>query len=246
MAIGTSEADHRGGGDVVSTGRRSANSSNRAGAVLASIVISVAFLGVESPGVGSAAEPICRAPRLVGLTLELAVGQMAVAHCNGVNPREPDGGPAEATTSIQRIIERQSPKPGAPATAVTVWLRALCWQSAEPGPPAGEPFIRRGPTTLVSGLFLDGGPLRRRSSCRSGTPSPGTIEVLDPSDTRLVARQRVRAGRLAHIRLAPGTYFVRGTFANATSNGAPIQTLPVRVRIPSHRIVRRDVVASIK
>lgn len=161
-------AASRGGGDLMSTTGRSANSSNRAGAVFASIAICAALLGGEIPGVGSAAEPICRAPRLVGLTLEQAVGQMGIAHCDGVNPREPDGRPAEAITSTERIIERQSPEPGAPATAVTVWLRALCRQSADPGPPAGEPFIRRGPTTLVSGLFLDGGPLRRRSSCRSG------------------------------------------------------------------------------
>jgi hypothetical protein len=225
--------------------KRIANGRNRAGVALVGMAVCAVTLGVPSAGAGTARGPICRAPRLVGLTLEQAVGQMNVAHCDGVHPREPDGSPAEAITSTQRVIERQSPEPGAPATAVTVWLRPLCRQSADPGPPPGEPFIRRGPTSLVSGLFLDGGPLRRRSSCRSGTPSPGTIEVLDPADTHLIARQRVRAGKLADVRLAPGSYLVRGTFADATRNGMAMQTLPVRVLIPAHRIVRRDVVANI-
>jgi hypothetical protein len=120
-----------------------------------------------------------------------------------------------------------------------------CRQSAAPGPPPGEPFIKRGQTGLVSGLFLDGGPLERRGSCRPGTPGAGTIEVLDPAGTRLVARRRVKTGDLAHIRLAPGRYLVRGTFANAMRNGKAIQTLPVRVHILVHRTVRRDVFAAI-
>lgn len=224
--------------------------TSRSSAVIAllAIVVCAVATGGASTSAGAHTGPTCRAPRLVGLTLERAVRKMVtIPQCGGVhlNPREPDGSPAEAITSTQRVIQRQSPRPGALAGAVTVWLRPLCRQSADPGPPSGEPFVRRGPTSIVSGLFLDGGPLRRRSSCRSGSPSPGTVEVLRPADAALVARQHVKSGKLADIRLAPGRYLVRGTFANATRNGAPIQTRPVLVDLPAHRIVRRDVVASI-
>jgi hypothetical protein len=170
---------------------------------------------------------------------------MNVAHCDGVYPREPDGSRAEAITSTQRIIERQSPKPGAPATAVTVWLRPLCRQSADPGPPPHEPFISRGPTSLISGLFLDGGPLARRGTCAKGTPSPGTIEVLDLNTHVVIASQTVEAGKLADIRLAAGTYLVQGTFSDAFSNGKPMQTSPISVTIESHTVVRQDVLANI-
>jgi hypothetical protein len=61
----------------------------------------------------------------------------------------------------------------------------------------------------------------------------------------VVAEQTVSTGKLANIPLAPGAYLVRVTFANATSNGKPIQTIPVSVQIPTHRVVRRDVLASI-
>jgi hypothetical protein len=155
--------------------KRGAKSGKRAVVALAGMALCAMTLGAPSAGAGSARVRVCRAPRLVGLTLSQAVERMGVAHCDGVHPREPDGSPAEAVTSTGRVIERQSPKPGAPASAVTVWLRPLCRQSGDPWPPTGEPFSRRGPTSLVSGRYLDGGPLRRRSSCRSGTPSPGTI-----------------------------------------------------------------------
>jgi hypothetical protein len=134
---------------------------------------------------------------------------------------------------------------GVPSAGAGTARGSACRRSAAPGPPHGEPFIRRGPTSLVSGLFLDGGPLRRHSSCRSGTPSPGTIEVLDPTNAHLIVLQHVPTGKLANIRLAPGRYLVRGTFANATSNGKAIQTLPVGVLIRAYQIVRRDVVANI-
>jgi hypothetical protein len=40
-----------------------------------------------------------------------------------------------------------------------VSLVPLCVQSALPGAPQGEPFVTAGPTELVSGLYLGGGPL---------------------------------------------------------------------------------------
>jgi hypothetical protein len=123
--------------------------------------------------------------------------------------------------------------------------RSQCSQSADPGPPAGEPFVRRGPTELISGLYLDGGPAGRFRRCHRGTPSPGTLTVLDSASGREVATRTIAAGHLATIPLAPGTYTITGAFADATRDGKPITTLPKEVRIPADRSVREDVVANI-
>ncbi len=104
--------------------------------------------------------------------------------------------------------------------------------------------MKRGPTELVSGLFLDGGPLRHAPRCRSGTPWAGTITVTNPAGM-IIASDKVHTGKLARIRLAPGTYAIHGTFANATRNGQPIETEPQTVTITAGETVREDVVANI-
>ncbi len=190
----------------------------------------------------------CRhVPKLIGLSLSVARAQSAQAGCK-LRVREagasqvvqvPPSGPSAA-----QIITRQTPRAGGAGQIVTVWLKPLCYQSAEPGPPSHEPRVKRGPTELVSGLFLDGGPLRRAPRCRSGTPSPGTITVTSRTGV-IIASDKVHTGKLARIRLAPGTYTVRGTFADATRNGQPIETQPQTVTIPAGETVREDVVANI-
>ncbi|HEY3828569.1 MAG TPA: hypothetical protein VGL57_05180 [Solirubrobacteraceae bacterium] len=102
-----------------------------------------------------------------------------------------------------------------------------------------------GPTELISGLFLDGGPLRMSPRCRQGEPAAGTIEVTDAVTGAVVASRAVAAGKLAEIALAPGAYAVRGTFVSATVNGRPITTPPVTVTISAGKTVRQDVSASI-
>jgi hypothetical protein len=128
---------------------------------------------------------------------------------------------------------------------VTVWLKPLCFQSADPGPPAGEPLVKRGPTELVSGLFLAGGPLSRSPRCRSGTPSPGTITVTSSTTGAVVASDNVARGQLATIPLAPGTYTIQGTFGNAFTNGQAMKTQPQQVTITAGYTVRQDVVVAI-
>lgn len=208
--------------------------------------------GSPSPGPASTATrgkgAAChRVPKLVGLSLSVARMRSAQAGCE-LRVREagtsqvvevPPSGPSAA-----QIVTRQTPHAGGVGRVVTVWLKPLCYQSAEPGPPAHEPRVKRGPTELVSGLFLDGGPLRHAPRCRSGTPWAGTITVTNPAGM-VIASDKVHAGKLARIRLAPGTYAIHGTFANATRNGQPIETEPQTVTITAGETVREDVVANI-
>jgi hypothetical protein len=126
----------------------------------------------------------------------------------------------------------------------------LCSGSADWGPPSGEPLHTPGPTELISGLYLDGGPPRLRSARRcaslSGTSDAGTITVTDPASAAIVATATVASGQLAKIRLPAGIYTITGTFADAFSNNQHMQSLPRIVTIPSGQTVRQDVSVSIR
>lgn len=191
-------------------------------------------------------------PRLVGLSLSAARRRAARAGCK-VQAREAGSGQIvekrlNGRYAAQAVL-RQAPRAGRAGGVgwtVAVWLKPLCHQSADPGPPAGEPFVKPGPTELISGLFLGGGPLVSSPRCRSGTPSPGTIAVTNPSTGAVIASDSVASGQLATIPLAPGTYAITGTFASAFVNNQPIKTPPLQVTIPAGDAVRQDVVANIK
>jgi hypothetical protein len=114
-----------------------------------------------------------------------------------------------------------------------------------PGPPAGEPFVTAGPTELVSGLYIAGGPFEIfPGRCRHGTPGAGTIAVIDQASGATVASATITKGHLATIPLAPGTYTIDGTFADATVNGVPIKS-SLSITIPAATTVRQDIVASV-
>jgi hypothetical protein len=157
------------------------------------------------------------------------------------------GSPVQQPT-IQ-TIRRQSSHTGRREPVVTVWVNPLCSGSAAWGPPQGEPRQVPGPTELVSGLYLDGGPHRFRSAPRcsslSGDPSAGTIAVTDPTSGAIVATETVAEGQLARIRLPAGTYTITGTFAKAFSDSQHIQSQPRTVTISSEQTVRQDVWVSI-
>ncbi|HTW41326.1 MAG TPA: hypothetical protein VMD79_03320 [Solirubrobacteraceae bacterium] len=223
---------------------------------LAIVLLATIAAILGSPARDSGAAPLaarrystCQVPPLIGHSLGEAVRRAARAHC-AIRIRDATtGAPIDVLTEPQaaaRLVSRQQPQAGREAELVTAWVRPLCDESADPGPGIDEPRITPGPTTLVSGLFLDGGPLRRVGRCTRGTPSPGTIQVLDPSTGQQVASSTVAAGKLARIRLAPGAYEVEGTFANAFRNGQPITTLPRRVTLRAGTVVREDVIASIR
>jgi len=219
-------------------------------AVLAAIVTLVSFsVGDSGAAVpGARAHSLCQVPHLIGHSLAEALHRAAHAGCQ-IRIRDASTGAlidlATERPAGERLVSRQQPRAGSRAGLVTAWIRALCFESADPGPGLREPQVTRGPTMLVSGLFLDGGPLRRVGRCQPGTSSPGTIQVLNPTDGQLVASRTVAAGQLARIALSPGTYAVEGTFANATRNGQPITTLPRDVTLEAGTVVRQDVVENI-
>jgi hypothetical protein len=189
------------------------------------------------------AASVCRVPRLTGLVVFAARERAAKAGCR----LRLEGEPVERA-AIQTIGE-QSPRPGMRSQTITAWVNSLCSGSAAWGPLRGEPFLTPGPTELVSGLYLDGGPHLFRSAPRcdalSGTPGAGTIMVMNAATGATVATQTVVRGRLAAIPLPPGTYSVRGTFGEANTNGVHPQSFPVTVQIESGKTLRRDLVLNI-
>jgi len=216
--------------------------------LVAALVLVLLGLGVVGAAGAHRTEPpvraaICRVPRLTGLVLVVARPRAAKAGCT----LRLLGAPVERPTV--QTIRRQSPRPGRHVRVITVWVNPLCSGSAARGPGLSEPLVTRGPTELVSGFFLDGGPLRHwsepRCGARRGTPGAGTITVSNAAGTVVVATQSVTDGKFGRIPLAPGTYTLTGTFANAFSNGQRIKTRPQTVTIGRGQTVRQDVVESI-
>lgn len=111
-----------------------------------------------------------------------------------------------------------------------------CPHPSVPVPP-NEPVYRAGPTELVSGLYIQGGPVPPRP-CQPEPRGPyaGRITVASAKTGHTVASQSVADGHLAHIRLGPGRYTVSGRFA---SGGRTSYSPTVRIR-RDYR-VRQDV-----
>jgi hypothetical protein len=130
---------------------------------------------------------------------------------------------------------------------VTVWLNPLCYREAEYGPGISEPGVTAGPTKLVSGFYLVGGPLRHFSTPHCKLPPPpsgaGTVEVVNANGA-IVATKTSTRGLFVEIPLPAGSYTIRGTFLDATINGVhPIRT--ESVVIPPGHTVRQDFFLSI-
>jgi hypothetical protein len=171
---------------------------------------------------------ICRAPALAGLTVALARKRAARAGCT-VRLE----GPKLEQASIQTVAG-QSPAPSRRSSRLTLWLNPLCAGSAAYAPDIEEPTVKPGPTELLSGFYLDGGPLVRFSSPHCRRPEPksggGTVEVI-AGDGMLVAKASAPEGSLVAIALPPGTYSLRGTFPDASLNNLPPRpTEPITVK----------------
>jgi hypothetical protein len=149
----------------------------------------------------------CVTPRLVGLTERAAIRQASeagcVVHLTGARLKQ----------ATVQTIAAQAPSPGTRTAGVRLTLNPLCFGSALAGPPHDE-GMRPGPTELITGLYLVGGPALPYSSphCRQkpGTPGPGTIDVLDPTGRTVIASRTAKRGRLVTFRLPPGRYRVSG------------------------------------
>jgi hypothetical protein len=229
--------------DALSMGPVNLRQSRRA-AVSVPFVTALALVGLQAFAAGAAGKPRrCKAPHLTGLVLSVARERALKAGCSFRV--------SGASVEMPRIqtIRRQSPGPGQHGRLVTVWVNQLCSGSALLGPPRGEPRITTGPTELVSGLYLDGGPLSFRSapSCKSlsGTPGRGTINVISQATGVSIASRPVGAGHLARIPLPPGTYAVSGLFGDATINGQHPHSFPIVITIPPGKTVRQDVVLNV-
>jgi hypothetical protein len=150
------------------------------------------------------------------------------------------GAPLERA-NIQTVA-RQLPAVGRRASAVTLWLNPFCFAETLYGPGLNEPVITTGPTKLVSGFYLIGGPPTPFSTpqCARPTPSPGAgvVEVVNSSGS-LVAAATSSRGQFVELALPAGVYAITGTFLDATVNGThPKQTRSVL--IPAGDSVRRD------
>ena len=209
--------------------------------VVAVTVLSMASVSASAspaPRVGGA----CHVPRLTGLVLSVARERATHARCTlrvkGAALKQP---------TIQ-TVERQSPAAGGRSSSVTVWLNPFCKGSAAYGPGLTEPVITPGPTELISGFYLDGGPDAAYSDpgCKRPAPPPGAgiVEVMNPTTGAVVATHTSARGRFVKIPLSAGSYTIRGTFLNATINSVhPHET--ESVVIPPGRTVRQDFFLSI-
>jgi hypothetical protein len=85
-------------------------------------------------------------------------------------------------------------------------------------------------------MYLSGGPATPSWVCpRVFPPGAGTITVIDPATGATVASATVAQGQLATIPLAPGTYTIEGTDADAAREPGdmPLKTGPQTVTIPA-------------
>ncbi len=204
--------------------------------ILASIAIAGPVSGTLAAGPAARAGRVCHAPRLTGLTLAAARVRSKHAGCQ-VRLK----GALLEVAGLQ-TIQRQFPAPGRRSSSVTVWLNPSCRGSAAYGPDIAEPTVSAGPTELISGFYVVGGPLTLFSTphCQRPQPEPGagTVEVIDAAGG-LVASATSTQGRLVMIPLPPGSYTMRGTFLGAEMNSAPpIRSEPLVVT--AGKTVRRD------
>ncbi len=125
-----------------------------------------------------------------------------------------------------------------------MWLNPFCHREAAYGPGFKEPLITSGPTELVSGFFLVGGPDDRRFSdpgCKLPAPPPGagTVEVTSSATGAVVATQTSTDGKFVEIPLPAGSYTIAGTFLDDTRNGVhPTKT--ESLVIPPGHTARQD------
>lgn len=191
----------------------------------------------------TAAGSECHVPKLTGLTLSAARERAAHARCKLLVK-----GAALEEAGIQ-TVERQSPARGGRSSKVTAWLNPLCRREADYGPGLQEPLVTSGPTELVSGFFLVGGPDSRRfstSGCKLPAPPPGagTVEVTNASG-KVVAAQTSTNGHFIKISLPAGSYTITGTFLDATIGGVNPKKSESIVIPPGHS-VRQDFLLAIK
>jgi hypothetical protein len=126
---------------------------------------------------------------------------------------------------------------------VTLTVNPLCGGSALNGPPRGEPFITSGPTELISGLFIEGGPYVERSApnCKESPErsSAGTITVTNAAGTDVIDNLQLSSGQLLYVKVPAGRYTVTGVVSDNLKVG------PLVVSVPAGKTVRQDLTADV-
>ena len=197
------------------------------------LIVAVMPLALSTTTVTAASTPsTCHAPRLTGLTVTVARRHAKAAGCDvrlvGAKLQMPQ---------IQ-TVRTQDVRPGKVTKVVTLTINPLCSGAAENGPPAGEPIITTGPTELISGLFLEGGPFMIRSApnCKDVVEksSPGWIAVANSAGTVIVNKMELKQGQLLYVKVPAGKYTISGVLSVNNKVG------PVTVNVPSGKTVRQD------
>jgi hypothetical protein len=220
---------------------RVAASRGGVAAVIAVVVLAFAVsAGHASPVRSTRARSACDVPKLTGLTLRAARARAIHAGCT---LRLLDVQPPGARAS-QRVVQ-QVPTAGVSARPIRVWLAPRC---PKPGPtalPAHEPLLTVGPTELISGFYVVGGPAFPPWICpRVPEPLADTVTVIDPASGMTMGSATVGQGQLAVIPLPPGTYTIRAAPATPVNNLAP-RTSDQTVTIPAGMSVREDFIAAV-
>ena len=102
--------------------------------------------------------------------------------------------------------------------------------------PATEPVVTTGATEIITGIYLEGGPIPLPGCTQQPIgPQAGTVEVLLPGSTQVVASAAVGEGQLAVLVVPPGTYSVESTSQDLG------QPFPVTVTVAAGQTVRQDI-----
>ncbi len=182
----------------------------------------------------------CVAPDVVGVNLAMARRALNASGCGVAVRQLPGHGPYVTPSGPdgRQLVDRQSPAGGGRTRAVTLFLEPLCAQPAQPGPKHDGAEQRRGPTELVAGVYLQGGPLRTSARCRNALPEGGTLTV-SSSAGNVLASRRVREGHFAVFPLAPGSYVLAGSVSRA---GARLSVPATAFTIAARRTTRVNAV----
>jgi hypothetical protein len=97
-----------------------------------------------------------------------------------------------------------------------------------------EPYVTRGPTEVVVGLYVQGGAIIPSCPQEPRGPYGGTVTV-SAHGGRIVARETLHAaGKLFVLRVAPGSYTIGAKFASS------VRVQPVSATVREGYTTRHD------
>jgi hypothetical protein len=102
-----------------------------------------------------------------------------------------------------------------------------------------EPYVTKGPTEVLVGLYIQGGALIPGCPQRPRGPSGGVV-TLSRHGKVVATDAHANGGTLFVIRVAPGTYTLTARNEDNHGNGDGAQLGPVKVTVRKGQSVRRD------